>query len=377
MASSGEDMTPGRRRADHILLVLHDLANGGSELVAIRLANLWAAQGRRVTILSGVADGPARAHVMPGIEVVSLVPEIPRGLLSRERMGRAAAPVVRALAPDVIVGLANFQVPILGALKARLGRDAPPLVAKLSNPVTRPGRSAIGQYVYSRRMRLASRGITRIVALAPALADEARAVLARDTVSVLPNPNLADDWTPDAAGPRTKTILCAGRMAPQKRFALALEAFACLDADYRLVMVGDGPERAELEARVVSLGLSGRVSMPGFVPSILPYLREADALLVSARYEGYPNVIVEALSQGVPVATTPCTKAIGDIMADDSFGRIAPAEGAALGAALRQVLDGPGPDRDAVWRVFEGRRETVAASAWLELLDGVVADHRA
>ncbi|MGH6911899.1 MAG: hypothetical protein ACREEG_17060, partial [Phenylobacterium sp.] len=106
-------------------LVLHDFSTGGSERIAIRLANRWAASGRRVAIVCGSAEGPLKAMVSPEVAVLELHPAIPRAPGSRRRLGRAAAEAFEISAPDVLFVPGNFHWPLISPFVARLGRRAP------------------------------------------------------------------------------------------------------------------------------------------------------------------------------------------------------------------------------------------------------------
>ena len=126
----------------------------------------------------------------------------------------------------------------------------------------------------------------------------------------VPNPYVSQAML-DGTGQRRRSgppiILALARMMPQKRLDRLLRAFAmanCTDA--RLVILGDGPERPRLERLSRSLGLAGRVEMPGFVEDVVPWLRRADVYALSSDYEGLPAVVIEALACNVPVVTTNC-----------------------------------------------------------------------
>ena len=372
--------------AGHIALVLHDFSIGGSERIAIRLANLWAAAGRKVTILCGTETGPARARVDPAVIVRAVTPAVTRGRFSRIRLGRALAAAVTDVAPDVVVGPGNFHVPVLRAMlsalsraapvRAVLSRAAPAVVCKISNPIRRPQRMPLGQAIFGLNFGRGTRRFDGLVAMSSVLADEARHYVGGRDVVCIAEPILADDWTPPPPRARSGTIVCAGRLTAQKDFALALRAFALLGGDWRLVILGDGELRATLEDAARSLGVAERVEFLGHVPDIGPWLAQADVLLCSSRYEGYPAVLIEALAAGVPVVTTPCSPSLDEIMRHPSFGVVAAAEPGQLAGALRTVLAGPQPDGAALADLMNKHRAGPSANAWLSLLDRVVAEKR-
>jgi len=359
-------------RAAHIALVLHDFSGGGSERIAIRLAQRWAAAGRRVTIVAGTEAGVARA-LAEGLSLVEFRRALTRSIPDRLRFGYAAARMVAALAPDVVVSPGNWHVPAFSAM--RLGGMRLPVVAKISNPIRVAERGPPGQRILNRWFAWATRHYAALVAMSPALAAEAETVLAR-SVATIAEPNLPDDWTtpPPRSGPvpAIRTLVTAGRLMPQKDFGLAFETLAALGPGWRLDLLGDGRERGRLEARAAALGVADRINFAGHVPSIAPFLARAGAFLCTSRYEGYPAVLIEALAAGLPVVTTPCSPAVPEILCHPSFGRVAAPTAAALSEAVRAVA-GTVPDPAASSALLLQHRIGHSAAAWLTLLDRVVA----
>ncbi|MCC7537340.1 MAG: glycosyltransferase, partial [Deltaproteobacteria bacterium] len=115
-----------------------------------------------------------------------------------------------------------------------------------------------------------------------------------------------------AAEPRDglpeRFLLAAGRLEHQKGFDVLVRAFSETRARHetQLVILGEGPERRSLEALVRDCGLTGRVSMPGFVDNPWSYMARAQAFVLPSRWEGFGNVVVEAMACGTPVIVTDC-----------------------------------------------------------------------
>jgi len=109
--------------------------------------------------------------------------------------------------------------------------------------------------------------------------------------------------------------LTVGRMDRGKNHRMLLEAFATIDADdRRLVLVGDGPLRSELESQAASLGISDRVIFAGRQRNPFVWMARADCFLFASRHEGFPNVLVEALACAVPVISTDCLSGPREIL---------------------------------------------------------------
>ena len=367
--------------ANHILIVFHDLAAGGTEMIALKLAQRWARSGRRVTLLCGTLDGPLLARIPAEIQVVTFNPEIGRSLFSRLKMKRELPKWIDRINPDVIFLPGNFHLILAGA--AAKSRSKPIVIAKISNPIG-PGSSVIirrlGNYAFGR----AARHADWLVAMSSGLLSEAKRATKSDKISVIFDPNIDGDARvaprPKRTGPNAVIrLLAAGRLVAQKDFALALRVTAALAAtrDVHLTILGDGPKRKQLSRLAKRLGIADKVSMPGHVPSITPALRAADILLVTSQYEGGPAVAVEALEQSVPVVATDCSHFLRDLLHDPAFGTIVPSRSAnviadAVVALTRTSAETEFLSKDAIYAY----RTDVAAAAYLRLFDQLISAKR-
>ncbi|MDB5422953.1 MAG: hypothetical protein JWQ29_369 [Phenylobacterium sp.] len=357
-------------------LVLHDFSSGGTERVAIRLANRWAASGRRVTIVCGSAEGPLKTMVSPDVAVLEPSPAIRRAPGSRQRLGEAAADAFAISAPDVLFVPGNYHWPVIAPFVARLGGRAPPVVAQISSPLRRPDRGPVQQALFDHRFRRTMRHVAAAVALADETARHADVILSRRMTATLPLPALDDELARPVLPPGgCQTVLAAGRLAPQKDFDLALRAFARIPQPAaRLVILGEGPLRGALQQTAAGLGILDRVEMPGFVPDIRPWLDRARLFLLSSKYEGYAAVVIEALAAGRPVVSTDCTPATHELIARTGCGAVTPVgDVQALADALSAELAAPPPDAARLAAAVEGYRIGPIADAYLEILDRAVA----
>ena len=358
-----------------IAIVLHDLPLGGSERIAVRLANRWAALGRRVTLFCGSREGPLAELIHADVEIVEADPPIPRGRGSRKALGRATAAYVAEHRPDILFVPGNYHWPILPAIDALPADQRPGVIAQIGTPLYRHGRGALAQIPYNLKTRRQLRRIDRAISLSDSMTDDANRALGRRVTQCIRLPALDDDdhaFVPPATG---KIILAAGRLVKEKGFDIALRAFALLDdPNAKLVIVGEGERRAELEALAAELGVADRISLPGYVPDIRPWLEIARTFLLTSWYEGYAAVIVEALGAGRPVVSTDCTPAARELLSDGPNGHVASiGDVAGLAEGLRQVLNGPAPDPRVLARAVVDYRIGPIAEAYLQVFDAVVA----
>jgi glycosyltransferase involved in cell wall biosynthesis len=134
--------------------------------------------------------------------------------------------------------------------------------------------------------------------------------------------------------------LVVGRLVPQKNVALALDALARLD-DVPLVIAGEGPLRAELEAQATRLGIAQRVMFAGARSDARQLMREAAAVLVPSRWEGLPLVVLEALAAGTPVVAT-AVRGMRELLTPETAALVPPDDPDALAQALRRILTDDG-----------------------------------
>jgi glycosyltransferase involved in cell wall biosynthesis len=177
----------------------------------------------------------------------------------------------------------------------------------------------------------------------------------------------AHPWLEAARDP---VILGAGRLTVQKDFATLIRAFARLreKRPCKLIILGEGRQRAKLQALAAELGIAEAVDLPGFSDNPYACMARASLFVLSSRWEGSPNVLTEAMSLGTPVVSTDCPSGPREILADGRYGPLVPVgDWQALATAMQQVLDAP-PDSDSLRRAVQEYDVETSASRYLEIL---------
>ena len=363
----------GRR----IAILLPDLRLGGVERVRLLLANEFIKRGLKVDLLLGQATGDLLNQIPDGCRSVTL--DAPRL--------RWALPALRSyLAREKPAGLLASVWPLTGiaCLALRLSRAPCALVVSEHNDLrlvpalTRAEKAMLrlfGPWFYAP----ASRVIAVSQGVADSLQDCAR--LRRTKMRVIHNPvrppNLRPlpaedqpliDWW-EAGGPRLLTI---GSLKPQKAHDVLLRAIAALDShpNARLMILGEGPLRLETERLAAQLGLDKRVRLPGSRVDPDRFLEKADLFVLSSSWEGFGNVLVEAMACGTPVLSTDCMSGPREILADGALGGLVPpGDPRALAQGIAQALANPSDPTRLKQRAGEFSVAT-AADAYLEELFG-------
>ncbi|HWA70441.1 MAG TPA: glycosyltransferase [Rhizomicrobium sp.] len=334
-----------------IVIAMQDFHRGGTERVALNLARHWCDAGRAVTILCGSEAGGLRDQADPRIMVVPL--GVPRGFLSRWRLGRAMARVLLSLKPGIVFLPGNFHLPLANALRRAAPGTA--IAAKISNP---PAPFALARPVF----RWLTRGVSAFAAMNEGLAGEMRALVPGKPVAMLRDPVQIGDAVPVARHVGLN-LLWIGRLEPQKDAPLALSVTAALALPVHLTLIGDGREAAAVALQAAGLPVT-RIAQ---VADVSPYIAAADVLLITSRYEGGPAVAVEALALGVPVVATDCSYLLREIVITPQAGRlVASRDPQLLAQAVADVARTARPPRETLAALVAAYAPMACAQAYLD-----------
>jgi glycosyltransferase involved in cell wall biosynthesis len=229
-------------------------------------------------------------------------------------------------------------------------------------------------------------GADAVVSVSNQVADDLTTVVGLDKASVttIYNPvvdnvlrtnaqeSLEHTWFSSQAVP---VILGVGRLTEQKDFSTLMRAFADVRAtrEARLVLLGEGRLRADLEDLASKLDIQEDVDMPGFVENPFQYMARASVLVVSSEYEGLPGVLIQALACACPVLSTDCPGGSREILADGKYGPLVDVGDAdGMAKAILAQLDSP-TDKDVLLGRAEDFSVARAVDNYLALLDSVAS----
>jgi glycosyltransferase involved in cell wall biosynthesis len=342
-----------------------DLTPGGAERVFSTLLRLWDRQADDVTLVVLRREGPYFEQLPSDLRVVSLdSPRLLSALPNLWKLWRRERPEVVLATQAHVNGLLGWLGLLLPGTRF-VGRETSlPSRARLQK-----GLPAWEEAVYRGGYRRLAAVICPSRVVADELENDYR--VPRNRLPVVPNPvdlaavesaasePLASPLRDFVTAPGAFVAVASGRLEAVKGFDLLLETAALLPDRFRFVILGDGSLRAELEAQVARLGLASRVVMPGFEGNPHRVVARAGAFVLSSRYEGFPNAVLEALGAGTPVAGFRAPGGAAEILEDGVTGFMAEPENprsladalvrvaekawsrTALNARIRERYDGP------------------------------------
>ncbi|MBI4742488.1 MAG: glycosyltransferase [Betaproteobacteria bacterium] len=338
-----EGLEGGARR---VLVYLPGLRVGGGEISMLRLAGGLVAEGFCVDLVVQTLSAQ-ELPLPPGVSVVNLdrggtlasLPALVR--LLRERRPRWL--------------LSAFPHTNIAAVAARLLSGADTLCvltehAPLSHQI--PQQASWRFRVLPPLIRWAYRRAQAVVAVSSGVRDDLRRMLGNGVDPlVIHNPVLADDFADDMALPpdepwlideSVRVVLGVCRLSAEKDLPTLIRAFAEVYRERpatRLVLAGEGPDRARLESLVAELGLAEVVRLPGRIATPLSWMRRAAVFVLASRYEGFGNVLVEAMACGTPVVSTDCPVGPHEILDGGRLGTLVPVgDASAMARAIAGAL---------------------------------------
>ena len=366
-----------------IAFYLPYLAVGGAEKSTLWMAREIQSRGHDVRLIVDRRGGPLDAAFAETLPIRYL--DAPRTALA----GPALAKAVKEEAPDVLVATMTHNI-ITAALMKRLGMIRTPLIG-WEHAVLSPMRAARGVRgkVEARLIRSLYPACDKIICVSKGAADDAVSMCAPGQIEAtyvynpVPKPQIgALNPSEYAIVGRLKSprIVSLGRLNAAKDYKTLMRAFQYFSRTQNagsLLFIGDGEERAALEAAATGFGLGDKVVFAGAVENPATLLAQCDLFVSSSITESFGIAIVEAMSVGLPIIATDCPTAPREILADGKYGRLTPVGDAqAMARAMRETLQAS-HDKDALRaRAAEFSVER-AADAFLQGLGAERAPHQA
>jgi glycosyltransferase involved in cell wall biosynthesis len=363
-------------RARRLALFLPTLDDGGAERVMLQLAASFRARGRDVDLVVGIPGGPLDSQVPASVRRVDLAAS-----RTLRALPRLVAYLHRERPAALLSTLEHSNLVAVWGRALAQGRTR--VVLREANVV----RPAAGQRPRERVQRALMRGFYRradaIVAVSAGVAESVVRELRihPERVHTIYNPVVTDALSAQAAAPlddpwfrpgEPPVVLGVGRLAPQKDFPTLLRAFAAVRArtPARLVVLGEGAERAALERLARELGVAGDVRLPGFDHNPFRWMSRATVFALSSRFEGLPGALIQAMACGCRVLSTDCPGGSREILQGGALCPLVPVgDAAAIAAAIDRLLNDAARTGARAIYPLERFTERAAVDQYLSLLD--------
>ncbi len=367
---------PASRLGCDLAMVTLALEGGGPERDTVLLCNALAGKGAQIALLVLRKTGPLRSLLDPSVQLIDIAQPRIRYVIPRMRR------VIRSLAPAVVIGsgIPSLNLATLAAVRSLPRAHRPVLILREAAvpSMARRDPSTSNRVAY-RILRHVYRYADHIVTLT----EGARRDLVREfsvpvsMVSVLStNAVLSPEMVYRVSRcdgdyeRENDLIVCVGRLSAEKDQRTLLRAMTLLppNRQWRLAIVGDGPERGACETFVRKNGLSHRIQFTGSVADPLSWMKRARVAVCPSIYEGLGNAIIEALACGTPVVCTDCPYGPREILEGGRYGTLTPVgDAAAMAAAIATTLD-RAPDRRLLIKRSLHFTAERAAARFLEIM---------
>ncbi len=318
-----------------VMIITASMEAGGAERVVSQLLNSWRANGVDCDLVL-LRKRPIFYSIPEDVKVREFDRFCANRYVNKLRSYWEIRKIVKRVKPDVVLSLPEeIGIYVIGAT---LGLRVPVVVSERNNPWVMPNKKATRLL-----RRLLYPFASGLIFQTKQAASFFSTKLQRKGI-VLPNPLDLTRIPEPCVGEREKMIVGAGRLEPQKNFALLIDAFAEFyrdHPDYRLVVYGEGGERKALERRAAEKLPEGAFSFPGRATDLLERMNKAAAFVLSSDFEGVPNVLIEAMASGVPCVSTDCAPGgAAELIDDGKNGFLVPiGDAKALSEKLAEVVD--------------------------------------
>ncbi len=333
---------------------------GGAERVAVNLANYFASTGHEVDLVVFEHAGPLLTEVHDGVNIVDLKVKPKRMWPYRPSTWLVLAGYFKRVRPEYVLSTIG-HVNIVVGMSSYVLRPRRLVFREASTLDSLRKRNFVSRAIYETLLRRSYSRADRIIANSHGTKKDLvlHRIVPAPKIAVLPNPVLPlnyqervsavveEPWLADSS---LSVVLGVGRLHFLKNYPFLIESFAHIYAqnkNARLLILGDGEELSKLSTLIHEKGLADVAKIIGFQQNVYPYFAKARVFALSSLWEGFGNVIVEALSTGTPVVCVDCPGGPSMILEGGKYGRLVePGDVKGFSDAILEALDSQPVDRD-------------------------------
>lgn len=315
-----------------IALFVPSLKGGGAEKAMLNLANEFSKIDKfEIDLILCMKEGPYLSEVQNKIRIINLKSStVPKSLFPLAKYLRNEKPAI------LISTLSHASA--VSVLARIISRSKVKIIIRMANTFSKVLKNIISRFnriILFYGVKYSFPLAEEIIAVSGGVADDLARVIKipRDRIKIIPNSvdinkiEMLCQESTDHKWLKNKTvpvILAVGRLTPEKDYPTLIKAFSILsrENDFRLIILGEGKKRYELEEMIQKLNLKEKISMPGFVENPFCYIKNCDVFVLSSDTEGSPNTLIEAMACGVPVISTDCPSGPREILDNGRYGKL-------------------------------------------------------
>ena len=343
-------MPPINTNRSKFSFYLFDLNGGGAERVIVTLLNEMYTRKLAVELIVSRMEGPYLSELNPGISITeigsrSFIYNI-YALYKHVKEKESSHLVTTMRGPSIVTLI----------VKILQGKKIKAVIREANTPSQEHAKNGIKHKLLNTLTRFLYGYSDSIICVSEGVETDFKSFYKNiDTarISTIYNPVINDVFFEKADSEITTALpwpptsfyfIAVGRFVDQKDYPTLLQAFNIISKthDVNLLILGDGPLRNQFIADVENLGLESRVFCPGFVDNPFPFMKQADCYVLSSRWEGLPNALVQAVSLGLQTISTDCPSGPREILEGGELGFLIPIQDVdALADAMRRVIASP------------------------------------
>jgi glycosyltransferase involved in cell wall biosynthesis len=327
-----------------IAFLIPSMAGGGAQKVTLLLANELCKRGWDISLLIANAEGVYLKRLDKNIKIISLGKRnISGNVFEIARYLKRSRPALFFSSMTYVNVIAGISV-ILSNYKGKI------FFSEHSNPSTRNANNKnLINKIITFLAKMVYKKADAVICVSQGVKDELNRVINNLKTSVVINNPIENFFKKGKYNHDKLRIISMGRLDKEKNFSLLIEAFSIVlnrvpfyQQNAELYILGEGPERDNLVLLISALKLQDKIFLPGFVENPEDLLSSADLFALCSNREGFPNVLVEALSCGLPVISTDCPSGPSEILQEGKFGKLIPVnDKESLANAIIETINTP------------------------------------
>ena len=333
-----------------ITLFIPSLHGGGAEKVFVNLANGFIKKNKKVDLILAKQEGPYLKDLSEKVNIINL---------NKKRVLFTLLPLIQYLnreKPDILIS-ALSHANIITLIANYFINNKIKVIVTEHNPISIKNNQLffLKKLLTKFFIKKLYKKSNKVVAVSRGVANDLVKTLkiSENNLHVIYNPIYTSGLVKKPSSEffhkwldnkKDIIIIAIGRLTKQKNFLLLIKSFEIIvkKINVKLIILGEGEERQNLEKSIQNLNLQNSIDLPGFVDNPYSFLNKSNIFVLSSDFEGFGNVLVEAMACGTPVVSTNCPSGPSEILENGKYGKLVPVNNPnALAEAIIETLNNP------------------------------------